>query len=615
MNSGNGAVTKASEKALGAFLGAAIGDALGWPNEMPSRRVRDWEGGGGNLATGFEAWRRRSGGRFMPHEEVIRAGEYSDDTQLLLCSARSLLHGRAWLDHLVSKELPAWRLYRRGGGGATNRAVDTWMSGQPPWSLNPDNPKWKSYFEAGGNGVAMRILPHAVVGVQDATFHATAKAILLNGICTHGHPRALIGALAYGFVVWQAFRLSGTLGYGQLIDLALSRQKEWSSFSESAGLLSKWREEAQRAYEAPFDQLWSKTESEMLALLEKSLGGIKAGAISVDSKILGDLGCFDRSISGAGTVCAAAAIYIASKYAPDPQNGVVEAASSKGADTDTLASMAGGLLGVIAGIEWLQRYRNQLQDERYITDLAQRLQAAEYDQALTTEISKLTVKPGAAVDRFLNKLPDRVTDDIFELPDGRKASIKEIVPVGTRSQNLHGRQWKLNTEDGQSLYIKKLERGSKFDDQKAVVAIESNNKLGAKKKGTRLGSKVRAVKLIVRNLERSRQFYHEVLGLRVARESKTLVNFGGFISLISREHGSEFESFDSEGFQTRSIVCIECSNILACHDRVRSFIEAKASPIHDRSGRRVFRCIDLDGNVIEIFESVADSASEFKIQP
>ena len=122
MNSGNGAASAATEKALGAFLGAAVGDALGWPNEMPARRVRGSNGGDASLRTGFETWRRRSGGRFMPHEEVIRAGEYSDDTQLLLCSARSLLRGGAWLDHLVSKELPTWRLYQRGGGGATNRA-------------------------------------------------------------------------------------------------------------------------------------------------------------------------------------------------------------------------------------------------------------------------------------------------------------------------------------------------------------------------------------------------------------------------------------------------------------------------------------------------------------
>lgn len=119
----------------------------------------------------------------------------------------------------------------------------------------------------------------------------------------------------------------------------------------------------------------------------------------------------------------------------------------------------------------------------------------------------------------------------------------------------------------------------------------------------------------MRNLERSRWFYHEVLGLKIVRESKTLDHLGGFISLISREHGSEFDSFYKEGFQTRSIVCIESSNIQVCHDQVKSFIEVEASPIQERSSRKVFRCVDLDGNVIEIFEAIADKTSELNPHP
>jgi hypothetical protein len=75
--------------------------------------------------------------------------------------------------------------------------------------------------------------------------------------------------------------------------------------------------------------------------------------------------------------------------------------------------------------------------------------------------------------------------------------------------------------------------------------------------------------------------------------------------LVSCEHLSEFELFDREAFQTKAILCIERSNIEACHDQVRSLIESKVSPIQDRSGRKVFRCVDLDGNVIEVFESAA----------
>lgn len=75
--------------------------------------------------------------------------------------------------------------------------------------------------------------------------------------------------------------------------------------------------------------------------------------------------------------------------------------------------------------------------------------------------------------------------------------------------------------------------------------------------------------------------------------------------MVSREHLSELELFDREAFKTRAILCLECTNIEACHERVKAIIESKVSPIQDRSGRKVFRCIDVDGNVVEVFESAA----------
>jgi catechol 2,3-dioxygenase-like lactoylglutathione lyase family enzyme len=219
------------------------------------------------------------------------------------------------------------------------------------------------------------------------------------------------------------------------------------------------------------------------------------------------------------------------------------------------------------------------------------------------------LKPGIVVDRFVAHLPDRASEESLELPDGRKATVKEVVPVDAKSQNLKGRHWKLRTDDGQSLYIKKLERAPRAEGEQWGTT-QSIAKAKGKKKAVRLVSKAKAVKVIVRDLEKSRWFYHQVLGLKVARESRTLVNLGGIISLISREHLSEFDLFDREPFQTRSILCIECSNIEACHDKVRSLIESKVSPIQDRSGRKVFRCVDLDENVIEVFESAAEKKQD-----
>src|SRR5688572_12093414 len=80
----------------GAFTALAAGDALGWPQEFISRRH--------NLqpSASFRDWERRSGGRFYPHTEIIRAGEYSDDTQLMLAVARSrLTAGASWWQHFT----------------------------------------------------------------------------------------------------------------------------------------------------------------------------------------------------------------------------------------------------------------------------------------------------------------------------------------------------------------------------------------------------------------------------------------------------------------------------------------------------------------------------------
>lgn len=104
-------------------------------------------------------------------------------------------------DHpFTRRELPTWLLYERGGGRATKRAVEKWLAGREPWSPNEKTDR-ENYFEAGGNGVAMRILPHCLLGVAEAEFGNVVKNIITNGVCTHGHPRSLVGALAYGYAV------------------------------------------------------------------------------------------------------------------------------------------------------------------------------------------------------------------------------------------------------------------------------------------------------------------------------------------------------------------------------------------------------------------------------
>ena len=119
-------------KAEGAFSGARGGRRAGLAAEI-RRNVRS-SARGKSPRIEFQAWTRRSGGRYRPYEEIIAAGEYSDDTQLTLAVARSRTnHGADWWKAFMRVELPRWTIYERGGGGATKRAAQAWVAGAPPW--------------------------------------------------------------------------------------------------------------------------------------------------------------------------------------------------------------------------------------------------------------------------------------------------------------------------------------------------------------------------------------------------------------------------------------------------------------------------------------------------
>ena len=238
-----------SEKYKGAMLAAAIGDALGWPNEQNSNNINKHY----KELNAFVEWSRKCGGRYWPYEERIYAGEYSDDTQLLIATLRSLLRGNQWGTYFRQVELPAWLEYQRGGGGATKRAAQAWTKGISPWDENNDEKLIRSYYMAGGNGVAMRIMPHVIKNEEDIEY--IMKQVLLNGMYTHGHPRALVGAMLYAYSLAYIFSLETTLEYGELIEELINKKDAWGSLPKVNNIES-WKEEAQRYLNIDYDILW-----------------------------------------------------------------------------------------------------------------------------------------------------------------------------------------------------------------------------------------------------------------------------------------------------------------------------------------------------------------------
>lgn len=434
-----------TDKYLGALLGAMIGDALGWAYEDRGMNISNNQ----VFQKNFIKWNRKCGGRFYLHEEEILPGSYSDDTQLILATARSLQY-RNWYSHFVRTELPAWIMYERGGGGATKRAAESWSHGRPPWKLD----KAKSegvirYFKAGGNGVAMRILPH--VFYCKGNLEELSRQVFLNGIATHGHPRAILSAIVYAWALHYLLEKETILEYGELISYLIENKGRWEKFP-SVQNIKDWLDSSEYAFRGSYFDDWAKTASEIHEGLSISYQSVKKGLLDYSYDTLEKLNCFNKDIRGAGTVATLVSIYMASKHAADPSTGIMELASMKNADTDTNASMAGALLGTIHGTQWIPPEWSLVQDYNYA-------------RKIVSEFGK-DVRDNSNEKYWLSTYNDRLRETLpllkrdEELSFGPFESIKLMDTINnkTYSNKLEVTTYKFISIEGQSLYIKLIKK-------------------------------------------------------------------------------------------------------------------------------------------------------------
>lgn len=584
----NNTIRLKTSKSVGAMLGAAFGDALGWPNERIAKSNASQQTQG--RLHDFKRWTRRSGGRFFPHEEIIEEGEYSDDTQLILCLSRSLQKGEWWWEHFTQVELPFWSVYERGGGGATKRAVESWLDGVMPWSSSRKPQDVKRYYDAGGNGVAMRVLPHVLL-LGEKEFPKIATNIFLDGIATHGHPRALLGALAYGFALWAAFRKDSKLAYGELVEELIKNVDLWSALPATPSIPPEWRSQAEKSLQN-YMKLWESAKAEVMEYLEVCRAELSKGALSLDDDVLKKLQCFNSKISGAGTVAAIAAVYLASRHAADPINGVVKAAFAIGSDTDTIASMTGGLLGCINGSDWLSPLKQGIQDAAYIEKNAFRLAHGHVDDKPTYKVLKRSLLKSWIDDVII--APD---SSEVSLPDCRKAKVNRGRDYIGHSGKFKVEFRRLTTDDGQIIYLNKISKGNyssvTYGSKQTVMSRRQEGS-----EGRRCGSKIPAA-----SFERALWFYRDCLGLTVEKESSDVIVFNQGIVLVSLSYGNSF----LEGKQLRAMVYIRTTDIAERFRRIRESKFQIITPLGPwgKSGILFFRSLDPDGNIVEVFSTDA----------
>lgn len=157
------------------LLGTAVGDALGVPFEtkLPNYEI-------------LQAWDGKS---FLGSEHhKLLPGQYSDDTQMSLMVAESLIENKGFAPEDLAARYVDWIVSKRarGYGKTTLMAVQALIQG-------------KSYKESGvpgsyGNGTAMRAAPFGIYFRDD--LKALLENVKIDSAITHTSEEAEAGAIA-----------------------------------------------------------------------------------------------------------------------------------------------------------------------------------------------------------------------------------------------------------------------------------------------------------------------------------------------------------------------------------------------------------------------------------
>ena len=370
-------------RVAGALLGGAIADALGWPTEFArspddllrlslTYPIRD-----------FVPWPKRTGGRFFTRIDNIQPGDYSDDTQLALCVVRSLdARGSVDNEYFAKAELKYWLDYARGAGATVTAAARNAARVRSDWRWNfftyQRGRRTLDYREAGANGAAMRIAPIALANLHD-TNHLVQE-VWRNAIVTHGHPRAILGALVYA----EALRRL-TLGDKQTAEDYIADLRRFVDLLDPAiehPDLAYWRSRWAEAG-VSFEARWPEFVAEMKAMLETALASRTDDVRAVYQR----LGAFDPATKGSGTASVAAALAVFLRHGRNFERVTLEAANILGSDTDTIGAMAGSLAGGFLGYtEIPERWATIMADYTYLNRAAEFLTRAALRRAETNPL-------------------------------------------------------------------------------------------------------------------------------------------------------------------------------------------------------------------------------------
>jgi ADP-ribosylglycohydrolase len=311
------------KRARGALYGLAIGDALGMPTQMLSRReiAERW----GGLLHGFEP-----APPGHPIAAGLPAGSVTDDTEQAVLLGRLLVQGHGVVDpRELAGALVSWEreMAARGSldllGPSTRRAVAAVLAGTPPEQAG-------AFGDT--NGAAMRIAPVGIAAALDGSDPATTKTPPLDASLstlvdqveavsrvTHDTGLALAGAAAVAAAV-----SAGVSGAG--------------IYDATALAVAAARIGAGRGH-------WV-AGADVAARIEWAVGLVAGRDQDAAAELIYTL--VGTSLATQESVPAAFAVLAA---VPDDPWQACLLAASLGGDCDTIAAMTGAVAGACHGLD------------------------------------------------------------------------------------------------------------------------------------------------------------------------------------------------------------------------------------------------------------------------
>lgn len=354
------------DRVVRSALWAAAGDALGWISELTDSRGLTRRTRGKTLSKTIK-WKRRIGGMSGP-DITFPAGSYSDDTQLRLAVSRSIRgDGRFDVEAFAKVELTVWPAFALGAGRGSKAAASNLQKRDVNWFSNFfSSARGPSYVQAGGNGAAMRIQPH--VWRHAGRRSEYLRDVVRDAIVTHGHVYGICGAVFHADCVASALTSMRSPSFDDWRRFARGFAEVEKVITADVQLRRFWL----GAWEAASGKSLSVALGEATDEMMGDIDRLKSVPLEMDvsfSRAVDELDGRGRR-QGTGTNTALAAAYAAWLLEAEPvEKALSVIAKEIGSDTDTIATMAGAILGANADSEpaW------EIQDREYIVGEARRL--------------------------------------------------------------------------------------------------------------------------------------------------------------------------------------------------------------------------------------------------